>query len=306
MKKIIITGGSGFLGTQIINRLLSIGGYEIVIMDLFPPREEKEHVSFFKKNLAEEFDSETDYPELQNPFAVIHLAGKSIYGRFTKKHKQGIWNSRIDGSRHLVNLLQRKNYTPQSLVAASAVGFYGNQPGEVLVESSDRKNYYYLSDVVEAWEEENLHAHEFGINVTCIRNGHIIGNGGILAEVASTFKYGVGGILGTGDEHFPWIDIRDLVDLYISCVINHSTPGIINGISTSIDTQETFSRSIGLVKNTQFYIHIREWMLNLKFGEFAREMLVDQNIQSEHYNSVDFTPQHTQLETVINYHLTQQ
>lgn len=303
MKKIIITGGSGFLGTQIINKLLSIGGYEIVIMDLFPPREEKENVTFFKKNLAEKFDSETEYPELQNPYAVIHLAGKSIYGRFTKKHKQGIWDSRVDGSRHLIELLSRDDYKPQSLVAASAVGFYGNQPGEILIESSERKNYYYLSDVVEAWEDENLRAQEYGINVTCIRNGHIIGAGGILAEVVSTFKFGVGGILGSGNENMPWIDIRDLVDLYVQCSIGES-PEIINGVTNTSETQNDFSRSIGVIKNTKFYIHIKQWMLALKFGEFGREMLVDQNVQSEYFEDLSFKPKYTDLQNVIKYYLT--
>lgn len=305
MKKIIITGGSGFLGTQIINTLLSIGGYEIVIMDLFPPREEKEHVSFFKKNLADGFDPDEEYPELQHPHAVIHLAGKSIYGRFTKKHKQGIWNSRVDGSRHLVELLQRERYKPKSLVTASAVGFYGDQPDKVLIESSQRKNHYYLSDVVVAWEEENLRAQEYGINVSCIRNGHIIGAGGMLAEVASTFKFGVGGILGTGDEHMSWIDIRDLVRLYIQCIDSETSPSIINGVSGTITTQKDFSYAIGNVKNTFWYLNIRQWMLNLKFGDFAQEMLVDQRVVSEHYQDINFTPEFIQLNKVVEYYLTQ-
>lgn len=303
MKKIIITGGSGFLGTQIINQLLSIGGYEIVIMDLFPPRQEKEHVSFFKKDLGEEFEADIEYQELQNPYAVIHLAGKSIYGRFTKSHKQRIWDSRVNGSQNLINLLKRENYKPKSLVAASAVGFYGNQPGEVLVESSERKNYYYLSNVVEAWEDENLKLQESGVNVTCIRNGHIIGAGGILAEVASTFKFGIGGILGNGNEHFPWIDIRDLIDLYIRCAINNDTPEIINGVSTTTENQSDFSIAIGKVKNTKFYIHIKQWMLALKFGEFGREMLVDQNVQSEKFDQISFEPKYTNLESVVDHYL---
>lgn len=304
MKKIIITGGSGFLGTQIINKLLSIGGYEIVIMDLFPPRESKENVTFFKWNLAEKFDENKDYSELQNPHAVIHLAGKSIYGRFTKKHKQGIWDSRVDGSRNLVELLSRDNYKPQSLVAASAVGFYGDQPHQILIESSDRKNYYFLSDVVEAWENENLTLQESGVNVTCIRNGHIIGAGGILAEVASTFKFGVGGILGTGNEYFPWIDIRDLVDLYIESATREDAPSIINGVSNTTETQSDFSRSIGQVKNTKFYMHIHQWMLAMKFGDFAQEMLVSQNVQSEKYDTISFIPTFKNLEKVVHYYLS--
>lgn len=302
MKKIIITGGSGFLGSQIISNLLSIGGYEIVVLDIFPPREEKENVSFLKINLVEGFDDTIEYPKLQNPFAVIHLAGKTIYGRFTNKHKNDIWNSRVVGSRNLVNLLKRENYRPQSLIAASAVGFYGNQPDEILVESSERQNYYFLSDVVEAWENENLHAQAYGINATCIRNGHIIGAGGILAEVASTFKCGAGGILGTGFDYFPWIDIRDLVNLYVQC-IEKDTPQILNGVSNTIDTQKDFSKAIGFIKKTKFYIHIKEWMLWLKFGDFAREMLVSQNIQSEKYDGISFTPKHTNLKDNVSFYL---
>jgi uncharacterized protein (TIGR01777 family) len=302
MKKIIITGGSGFLGTQIINKLLSLGGYEIIIMDLFPPRQEKENVAFFKKNLAESFDADVEYPELHNPHAVIHLAGKSIYGRFTKKHKDAIWNSRVIGTRNLVNLLRRELYTPESLIAASAVGYYGDQPNELLIESSERKNYYFLSDVVEAWEEENLQAQGNGVNVSCVRNGHIIGKGGILTEVASTFRFGTGGILGTGSEYFPWIDIRDLVNLYITC-IEKNTPSIINGVSTTFSRQKDFSKAIGKVKNTKFYIHIRQWMLALKFGEFGQEMLVDQKVDSETFKEIDFKPRYTDLGDVVGYYL---
>ncbi|MCI5051386.1 MAG: NAD-dependent epimerase/dehydratase family protein [Candidatus Pacebacteria bacterium] len=305
MKKIIITGGSGFLGTQIINKLLEMGGYEIIIMDLFPPREEKEGVTFFKKDLGHAFATNVDYSLLENPYAYIHLAGKSIFGRFTEEHKQAIWDSRVEGSKNLIDFISQQQYRPESLVAASAVGFYGDQPGEVLVESSERKNYYYLSDVVEAWENENLRAQEFGINVSCIRNGHIIGAGGMLAEAAKTFKFGIGGILGTGKEHMPWIDIRDLVTLYIQTMKAEDSPSIINGVSTRSHTQKDFAHAIGAVKNTKFYLNIHEWMLNIKFGEFGREMLVDQHILSEHYKDILFLPKHTDLDEVVSYYLKQ-
>lgn len=304
MKKIIITGGAGFLGTQIIDKLLSLGGYKVVIIDLYPPKEERDNVTFFKKNLTESFDREIDYPELQHPYAVIHLAGKSIYGRFTKIHKQAIWSSRVDGSRHLLELLRRESYRPVSLVAASAVGYYGNQPGEVLTESSHRKDYYFLSNLVRAWEEEVLRGQEYGIHVTCIRNSHIIGSGGVLAEVASMFKMGFGGVLGRGTEYMPWIDVRDLVDLYVTCLVNYRAPSIINGVSTAKDNQRDFSQAIGRVKQTRFYVPIHQWLLKLRFGDFGQEMLVDQYIQSEHYKDISYTPKYTDLAKIVHYYLT--
>jgi len=303
MRKIIITGGSGFLGTQITKQLLEIGAYDIVIMDIVPPKIKHQKITFFKKNLLEPFNKHGDFELLEKPYAVIHLSGKSIYGRFTEEHKKLIRDTRVNGTKNLVDLLSRDDYKPQSLIAASAVGYYGNQPGEILVESSARENYYFLSDVVEAWEDENLKLQEKGVNVTCIRNGHIIGQGGILAEVASTFKLGFGGILGNGHEYFPWIDIRDLVNLYITC-LDENIPPIINGVSTSSNTQRDFAQSIGGVKKPLFYVHVREWMLRIKFGDFAQEMLVDQHIQSEEYTAISFTPKHDTLDQTVHHYLT--
>ena len=87
MKKIIITGGSGFLGTAIIERLLELGGYQIVVLDLAPPRISNERVSFYKANLLDAFDGNKEYELLKNTQAVIHLSGKNIFGRFTDSHK---------------------------------------------------------------------------------------------------------------------------------------------------------------------------------------------------------------------------
>ena len=165
------------------------------------------------------------------------------------------------------------------------------------------KNYYFLSDVVEAWENENLRAQQYGINVSCIRNGHIIGQGGILAEVAKAFKFGIGGILGTGNEHMPWVDIRDLADLYITAMSNHDTPSIINGVNGISLTQREFSQAIGSVKKTRLYMPVRQWMLALKYGEFAREMLVDHHVQSDVFKKMNFETKHSNIQDVIRFYL---
>ena len=249
MRKIIITGGSGFLGTQIAKKLLEDQQNTVVIMDIAPPRFSHDRMVFVEKNLLQPF-GDREYPELQNPSAVIHLSGKSIYGRFTKKHKQLIYDTRIIGTRNLVDLFARKEYRPKYFSSASAVGFYGDQPGVTLDEDSPRANYYFLSDVVRAWEAEAIRAEEFGVQTSCIRNGHIIGQGGILAEVAKTFQFGFGTILGSGKEYMSWVDIRDLIDLYV-LTIGQVTPVIINGVSNTTETQEDFSRAIGKTKKTK-------------------------------------------------------
>lgn len=300
MKKIIITGGSGFLGTEIIKQLLENDDYTIVVLDLYPPRIEHPRVSFVKKNLLQPFDK--DYPELMHAHAVIHLSGKNIFGRFTHQHTRLIYETRIVGTRNLVHLLSKEPYKPKKIVAASAIGFYGDQPHEILDESSIRKSYHFLSKVVVDWEEESMRAKNFGIPVTCIRNAHIIGDGGLLKETAQSFKLGLGTILGSGDDHLPWIDIRDLARLYITAC-NEPTAEIINGVSNTLITQKEFSHAIGEVKKTWGYIHIYKWLLIIMFGDFAHEMLVDQRVLSKNYEAINFNPLFSDINQSVMSHL---
>lgn len=301
MKKIIITGGSGFLGTEIIKQLLEEGGYSIVVLDIRSPRIDDPRITFVQKNLLNPFGAKK-YPELEDAHAVIHLSGKNIFGRFTHHHTKLIYDTRIVGTRNLVHFLSQDPYRPKKIVAASAIGFYGDQPGERLDESSARESYHFLSDVVTDWEEENMRAQNFKIPVTCIRNGHIIGSGGLLQETAKSFKLKFGTILGRGNDHMPWIDIRDLARLYI-LTCNEETPEIINGVSNTLITQDDFSHAIGKVKRTRWYLPIYKWMLLIAFGDFAHEMLVDQQVVSEVYSDIGFTPNIPDIKESTLYHL---
>jgi uncharacterized protein (TIGR01777 family) len=240
---------------------------------------------------------------LKNPYAVIHLSGKSIFGRFTKQHKQLLYDTRVLGTYNLIDLLKRDGYKPKRLISASAVGYYGDQPGIPLNESSERKNHYFLSDVVVDWEEASLSAQDYGIATTCIRNAHIIGNGGIAKAVVGYIKFGIASILGSGREHMPWIDIRDLSKLYIKLIEQNDAPNIINGSNGARETQSSFGRAIGRSQGAWLYIHVYQWMLWLRFGSFAKEMLVDQYVQSEHFDTLNFTTKHTNLHDSINEHL---
>ncbi len=298
MKKIIITGGSGFLGTIITERLLQLGEYQVVVLDLVPPRISDERVSFYKANLLDAFDGNKEYELLKNPHAVIHLSGKNIFGRFTESHKNMLWDTRVLGTRHLVELFEREEYRPQFLVSASAVGYYGDQPTRELTESSDSRNGMFLAKLVEAWEQESLSATKFGVHVTCIRNAHILGKAGMLGEVEKQFKFGIGTVLGNGKQYMPWIHIKDLVELYL-LGIEGKTPQIINGVSGSFDTARDFAHAIGRIRHTSLYLPIPRCVLRIPFGDFADEMLVDQKISSEHYSALDFAPKFSNINECI-------
>lgn len=301
MKKIIITGGAGFLGTQIIKYFLEHTNYQLVVMDIVPPRVDNSRVSFVKHNLLNPILEPDE--QLKNPDIYIHLSGKNIAGRFTYKHKQLIYDTRIIGTRNLIQLFQQSEYRPRKIVAASAVGYYGNQPGVILDESSESKNGMFLSQVVIDWEKEVQTAQDLGIKTTCIRNAHIIGQGGMLQETAKGFRFGIGTILGWHPVHMPWIDIRDLVRLYALAVDNH-TPLVINGVSNrDAITYKDFARAIAQHTSTHILIPVPKWVLRLGLGQFADEILVDQHVISAEYSSINFIPKYTDIYDVVGDYL---
>jgi hypothetical protein len=299
-KRIVITGGSGFLGTEIIRELLARNKYSITVIDIAPPRIEHKHVHFIQHNLLDPFPNK-EYPSLKNIDTVIHLAGKNIFGRFTDEHKKMIYDTRVIATQNLLSLWENPKYKPIKLISASAVGYYGNQPGVLLDEKSERENTYFLSDVVVDWEKEVRKAEDLGVDVTCIRNGHIIGAGGLLAHTAGTFKAGFAFILGTGEEYMPWIDIRDLVHIYVDAV-TRQTLSVLNGVCNNLVTQSQFTHAIGAHMSSRYYLRVPQWILNLRFGSFVKEMLADQQVISK-YRFVKDRINHDDIESSVKFHL---
>ena len=153
MSKILVTGGSGFLGSSIMRELIA-KGHDVVCLDIVPPREpftgqfvtldaQKSLIDLSRLQLA----------PLEHIDSVIHLLGKNIFGRFTPKHKQAIYNSRIVGSRNLCELWENDLYRPRICVSASAVGYYGNRREEVCNEFTSYGDTF-LSHVVVDWGVE--------------------------------------------------------------------------------------------------------------------------------------------------------
>src|SRR4029078_3272482 len=145
---------------------------------------------------------------------AISLAREPIEeGGWTSAKKQRIRDSRVLGTRHLVDALGKLPRRPSVLVSAAAGVCYGSQGDEVLDESSPPA-HGFLADLCVAWEQEARRAAEFGIRVVCIRTGVVLGDGGALAKMMPPFRLGVGGPLGNGKQWMPWIHVDDLAALY--------------------------------------------------------------------------------------------
>lgn len=264
----IIVGGAGFIGSEISRDFLK-RGYRVTVMDLVSSRVEgvESIVTDFKKPPAS--------ISVDGAVSIINLAGKSIFGRFTIQHKNDIYSSRIDTTQALYDWCVDNKISVHSYVGASAVGYYGSRPG-FLIDEATEAGSTFLSQVCVDWEAAHQKFSELGARVVILRQGHVLGKGGLLGVLAPLFKIGLGGTLGNGRQFMPWIAMSDLVNIYRSA--SSFDAGVYNAVSNLPITNKEFSRALAKHFGMPLLFTIPLWALRLRFSSFADEMVVDQKI----------------------------
>lgn len=271
MNKVIITGGSGFIGQELTSALLQ-RGYRVSILDLHPPKQEGAH--FFKVDLTTQA-----IPEelLKGVDAIIHLAGKNIFGRWSEKVKKSIYESRILGTRNLVSSLKNVSRKPKLLVSASAVGIYGDRGEENLYESISAGNDF-LAKVCIGWEKEAREAEKLGLRTVQVRTAPVLGHGGLLDKLLPIYKLGLGGPIGSGKQWFPWVHVQDIVNIYIFALENDVVRGPVNSCSPKQITNKEFSDNLAKILKRPAFFKVPKWALKLVFNDLADMIYASQRV----------------------------
>ena len=236
----LVTGATGFVGQRLLERLV-----RPVVLSRDPDRA-MQTLSRFKITAVGWDPSAGEPPPraFDGVDAVFHLAGESVAaGRWTKARKQGICDSRLFGTKHLVDALAKLDRRPGVLVSASAVGYYGSRGDEVLTETSPSGDDF-LAEVCVAWEKAAFEAERTGIRVVTSRTGVVLGRGGALAKMLPPFKLGLGGRLGNGRQWMPWIHLDDLVGLLLFAAEQEAIRGPMNAVGPTPVTNRDFTRSL--------------------------------------------------------------
>jgi len=265
----IVSGGTGFVGRRVVARL----------------RERGHEVAIWSRRAAAPFEwdplcGEPSPESLEGVDAVVHLAGEPVAQRWNAEVKDRIRDSRVLGTRALVEAIGRLNRKPAVLVSASAIGFYGDRGDEVLTEAS-AGGQGFLVDVCRGWEAEADGAARFGVRVAKLRIGFVLGkDGGALAQMAPIFRAGVGGPLGSGRQWMPWIHADDVAELFAHAV-EAPVSGVWNATAPHPVTNAEFTRELGKALHRPAVFPVPPFALKLAFGELGQHMLDSARVMPE-------------------------
>ncbi len=263
--RILVTGGTGFIGQALCPKLTQ-DGHDVIVWS----RRRNPEVAAGVTTI-QQLDELTG----PNPDAVINLAGASIAdGRWTQERKRVLVDSRLHITGKLVDWMRAMETPPKALISASAVGYYGEQGDRIITEDTT-PTPGFTHDLCVQWENAALKAKALGVRVGLVRTGVVLDrDGGALAKMLPPFKMGVGGRLGSGQHYFPWIHRADIVAIYQWLVENEQASGPYNASAPNPVTNAEFTRALGSVLKRPTLLPMPEPVLRLLFGEMSELLLV--------------------------------
>lgn len=259
-----LTGATGFVGRHVI-RLAVRRGYEVVAFTRDPSRTIRDCIEVRRFPPGEP-------PDLRGCGAVIHLAGESVAGLWTRRKMDRIHDSRTLGTRAVARAIQSMPDPPAVLVSASAIGYYGDTRDAEVTEDAPAAPGF-LADVCHAWESEAAAAEE-SCRVVRVRIGIVLGKGGgALRAMLPGFRCGLGGRLGDGAQWCSWIHVEDLASLLLWAVENLDIRGALNATAPWPVRNSEFTRALAGSLHRPAFMHVPAFALRLLLGGFSRELL---------------------------------
>lgn len=294
MEKVLITGGTGFIGRNLVPELEK-AGYKVLIKSRTP---EKFKEDFFFRNV----DFSWDLDETPAADIVINLCGENLANkRWTVKQKRQIYTSRIEETIKLVDWMDKQEQKPHTLISGSAIGFYGSRGDEKLDEQSvhgDLKEFQVK--LCNNWELSAKRAAAMGIRTSIIRTGVVLGDEGALPKMLAPFKLGLGGKLGSGKQWFSWIHIQDQVNAIMHILKNSNLFGIYNLTAPNPVTNSELTKSLASKLNKKANLTVPALALKLRLGEFSHLLLTGQKVMPEALQQSGFEFEYPTLELALD------
>lgn len=305
---ILITGGTGLIGKALTKALLEKDHHVIILTrDSEKLTRSTGRVRYANWDVDEE---NIDADAIADADHIIHLAGAGIADkRWTKKRKVEIVNSRVEGSKLIIDSLKSIPNRIKSVISASAIGWYGEDPPAISkdrsirgFEESDPPAEGFLGQTCKAWEESIRPVKKSGKRLVIFRNGIVLSmDGGALPALIKPLRFGLAPIVASGKQRMSWIHIDDLVRLYITAIENEKFSGVYNAVSPSPVLNKQLMIELAKLKRGKYFIpfHVPAFILKLMIGEVSIELLKSSTVSCGKLHFEGFTFQYPSIESAL-------
>lgn len=291
--KIVVSGSSGLIGPPLIEALNR--------RDHATVRLVRRRVSSAERSLLWDPERGTiDRAGLEGADVVIHLAGENVFGRWSPAKQRRIRDSRVQGTRLLTDAIAGLKRRPAALLAASAIGYYGDRGEEAVTEQS-APGEDFLARVARDWEAATAAASRAGIRVVNMRFGVVLTTtGGALAKMLPAFRLGLGGPVGSGNQYLSWISLDDCINAVLHVLTDPSLTGPVNMTAPAPVTNREFAKTLGKVLGRPALITVPAFALRMAFGTEGAAMLQSgQRVLPARLLASEFQFCHTEIEPAL-------
>lgn len=295
--RVTLTGATGLIGPQLLQALRA-GGAEVTVLTRDPDRA-REKLGDVEAIAWDLMSERAPAEALAGRDAVVHLAGEPVAQRWSAKVKRAIEESRVQGTRNLIEGLRAADPRPATLVSSSAIGYYGSHGEEPLDEEAPAGGDF-LAQVCLEWEAEAAKATELGLRVVQVRTGVVLdSSGGALAKMLPPFRLGVGGPVAGGRQYVSWIHTADLVGMTLAAISDERWIGPINGTAPEPLRNRDFSQVLGRVLKRPALLPVPALALQLLYGEMAEIVTKGARVVPAKPLVLGYEFQHPQLEEAL-------
>lgn len=293
--QILITGGTGFIGTFLCEQLARDGHY-LTLISRSPEKYAEESA---KNQSYISWDSDL-FKAMDKADVVINLVGENLFGkRWTDEVKKRLYSSRIDLTNKLVDAMRESSTPPELMISASGINYYGASGDEVLTEEKGPGDDF-LANLCVDWEAAAMKAQELGVRVAVPRIAPVLEDGdGIIDKMKLPFSLFVGGSLGSGDQYLSWIHMDDMVNAITFPIENQEISGPYNAASPNPVQMDEFANAMGRVMNRPSFFRVPEFVLNTVLGEAATPVLASLRIQPKVLQQAGFEFHYADLEVAL-------
>jgi uncharacterized protein (TIGR01777 family) len=264
---ILITGGTGFIGTQISRHFTNLG-HQVTILtrDVHKVNHGTESAHFIT-----ELDNIVSFYEV-----IINLAGESLNKkRWNENVKSDIYQSRIQTTHKIINYIKNVEVKPKLLISGSAIGFYGSSIEQIFKEDSEPADKGFTHNLCHNWEKMALEASQYGVRVCLMRTGIVLGkDGGALKEMLTPFKFGLGAQLGNGKQWMSWIHMDDVIMAMVYLINHENLNGAFNLTAPEPVTNKVFTYELAKVLRRPAILVLPNFIVKMMFGEMAEFLLL--------------------------------